>query len=102
VAELNVIAVLTAKPGSESIVAQSLTDLVGSTRSEPGCLSYELFASSADPTVFVTIEKWRSQEDVDAHMQTEHIAHVIATAGEHFGAPPAIHPLAPIETAESS
>jgi quinol monooxygenase YgiN len=101
VSELNVVAVLTAKPGSESIVAQALTDLVAPTRAEAGCISYDLYASAADPTVFITVEKWQSQADLDQHMQTAHIATALATAGDHFGAAPAIHPLAAIDAAAS-
>lgn len=32
----------------------------------------------------VTIEKWQSQEDLDAHMASPHIAEVIAAAGGSF------------------
>jgi quinol monooxygenase YgiN len=96
-ADLDVVAVLTAKPGSESVVRSALESLVEPTRAEEGCISYHLFDSLADPTVFVTIEKWRSQADLDGHMQTPHIQAALGAAGEHFAVPPAIHPLAPVE-----
>ena len=94
--DLNVVAVLTAKPGSEAELQQALTELVAPTRAEEGCLSYELYQSNVDPTTFITIEKWRSQGDLDAHVKTPHIAHALQTHADAFAVPPAIHPLAPI------
>ena len=46
-ADLPVVAVITAKAGSEQQVQQALTALVEPTRSEPGCVSYYLFVSAA-------------------------------------------------------
>ena len=94
--DLDVVAVLTAKPGSERIVEDALTALVGPTRAEEGCVSYTLSVSTADPSSFVTVERWRSQSDLDAHLQTDHVQRALAVAGEHLAVPPAIHPLARI------
>ncbi|RFA12733.1 antibiotic biosynthesis monooxygenase [Subtercola boreus] len=91
--DLNVVAILKAKPGSEQIVGDALRGLVEPTRAEEGCLSYELFVSAASPTTFITIEKWRSQNDLDGHMKTPHIAEALGTAGEHLAEAPDINPL---------
>lgn len=93
--DLDVVAVLVAKPGSEQLMHQTLAGLVEPTLAEEGCISYQLFTSEADPSTFITIEKWRSQADLDLHMQTAHIQQALAEAGDHFGAAPAIHPLRP-------
>ena len=93
---LQVVATITAKPDSEEIVLGALRDLVGATREEDGCLSYELNRSAADAAVFVTVEQWRAQEDLDAHLQTPHLQKALEVAGEHLAAPPAIHPLTPV------
>jgi quinol monooxygenase YgiN len=98
-ADLQVVAVLTAKAGSEKLVGDALAELVGPTRAEPGCVAYELFASAADPAVFITIETWRSSADLDAHMQTPHIQQALTVAGDHLAAAPAIHPLHQASTA---
>jgi quinol monooxygenase YgiN len=94
-ADLQVVAVLTAKAGSEKLVGDALAALVEPTRSEPGCVAYELYASAADPATFITIETWRSSADLDAHMQTPHIQQALAVAGDHFAVAPAVHPLSP-------
>lgn len=93
--EIDVVAVLTAKAGSEGIVAAALHDLLAPTRAEPGCISYELFSSAASAQTFITIEKWKSDGDLAAHMQSAHIAAALTAAGEHLADPPAIHTLIP-------
>ena len=94
---LLVVATMTAKPGSETVVRDALRALAASSREEEGNVGYELYQSAADPTVFVTQEHWRGQADLDAHMQTPHVEQAFAVAGEHLAAPPAIHPLQPVE-----
>ena len=95
---LDVVAVITAKPGSEQIVEAALKALVGPSRKDHGCISYELFASASVPATFVTIERWQSQEDIDAHMASPHMADAITAAGDHFDGFPAIHTLRPLES----
>ncbi|MDL5159055.1 putative quinol monooxygenase [Actinomycetospora termitidis] len=94
---LQVVALITAKPGSEELVGKALEELVTATRAEEGCLSYELNRSGADGTVFVTVEQWREQSDLDAHLQTPHIAQALSVTDGHLAAPPAIHPLVPVQ-----
>ncbi len=96
--DLNVVAVIKAKPGSEAVLQQALTALTSASREEQGCVSYELFQSASEPVAFVTVEKWRSQDDLDAHMKTPHVAEAFQAAGEVISEPPAIHPLQPISS----
>ena len=96
--ELPVVAVITAKEGSVDVTRDALTALVAPTRAEEGCLSYELYESAAVPGVFVTIESWRSQADVDAHLGSEHVAAALTAASEALAVPPAIHPLTAVES----
>lgn len=94
--DVHVTAVITAKPGAEAAVRDALTALVPQTRAEEGCLDYQLAVSSADPTVFITTEKWRAAADLDTHLQTEHVQRALATVGDQLACPPAIHPLTPL------
>ncbi len=94
--DLHVVAVLKAKPGSETVLRDALTALVTPTRAEAGCVSYALSQSAADPSTFVTEEVWTSQADLDAHMQTPHIAQALQASADALAGPPAIHPLIPI------
>lgn len=94
--DLNVVAVITATPGSETEVREALTELVTATRDETGCLSYELFESASAPGTFVTIERWEDQGAMDAHMRSDHVAAAFAAAGAHLAEAPAIHELQPL------
>ncbi|ARC56192.1 Putative monooxygenase [Frondihabitans sp. 762G35] len=94
--DLDVVAVITAKPGQEETVRAALEALVAPTRAEEGCLAYSLSVSQADPTVFVTVERWRSQADLDAHVDSPHLKAALVAAGEALAVAPAIHPLTPV------
>jgi quinol monooxygenase YgiN len=92
-ADVDLVAVITAKAGSEALVEEALTTLASQGRSDRGCISYELFASDSAPGTLVTVEKWESQDDLDAHMASPHLAEALAAAGEHLDGFPAIHTL---------
>ncbi len=94
---INVVAVITAKPGSEEAVRDALKGIVGPTREEAGSLSYELSESSVSPGTFITVEQWKDAADIDAHLATEHIRSALAGLGSELAAPPAIHPLTPLD-----
>lgn len=98
---LDVVAVITAKPGSEPIVEAALKELAAGSKHDQGCLTYDVFASASAPGTFITVERWQSQEDIDAHMAGPHIAKVITVAGDHFDGFPAIHTLRPLGADQS-
>ncbi|MET0195709.1 antibiotic biosynthesis monooxygenase [Rhodococcus sp. RS1C4] len=91
--DLKVVATITAKPESVDVVRAGLAELAAESLHEDGNVSYELFESAAERGTFVTIEVWRSEDDLDAHMKTPHLQKALSEFGEHLAAPPAIHPL---------
>ena len=94
---LHVVAVITAKPGSEDAVREAMSGLVAPTREEAGCLRYDLSESSSAPGTFVTVEEWSDPSDLDQHMQTEHIQAALSVLGSELAEAPAIHPLTPLD-----
>jgi quinol monooxygenase YgiN len=94
--DLNVVAIIKAKPGSEDVVGDALSALVEPTRAEEGCLAYDLFGSAIDTSTFITVERWTSQEALDGHMQSAHLQAALAAAGEYLAVAPDIHPLVPL------
>jgi quinol monooxygenase YgiN len=96
VADLTVVAVIVAQPDKQAVVRAALAALVAPTLQEEGCLGYALSESATEPGTFVTVETWRGQADLDAHMQTPHVAQAFAAAGEALAAAPAVHPLVPV------
>lgn len=67
--EVNVVATFKAKPDQEQAVRQALEKMVAPTRAESGNLGYDLHEGVKDAHEFVLYEHWRSQPDLDAHMQ---------------------------------
>jgi quinol monooxygenase YgiN len=67
-----VTATITAKPGKRDELISKSQDLIKSTRSEPGCISYNLYASTENEDALVMIEQWENKEVLDTHMQTDH------------------------------
>lgn len=80
---LTIVAKLTAIAGQEGFIAKQLSSLVEPTRSEQGCLQYDLHQSNVDPTIFLFFELWENRELWQAHMQASHIkANGEATRGK--------------------
>ena len=71
--KVTVIANMRAKPGREQEVREALLGLCGPTRSEKGCLNYDLHQSPNDPALFLFYENWASKSDLDAHSQSAHL-----------------------------
>ncbi len=68
------VAEVKAKVGEEENVKKALVAMVAPTREEPGCLCYNLHQSKVDPTKFMFYEQWASQEALDTHGKTPHMA----------------------------
>lgn len=63
--------------------------MIEGTHGEEGCLTYALHRDKADPNRFVIVERWRSQEDLDAHFSQPHMA-VMAGLADSLAGPPAV------------
>jgi quinol monooxygenase YgiN len=70
---VTVLARLTARPGKETELRETLTALLGPTRKEPGCLQYDLNTALDDPARFLLHGNWESQGHLDAHYRTSHL-----------------------------
>ena len=46
-----------------------LLEMVAPTRSEPGCLTYEVLATVDETTTLYVIETWNTREDAERHAQ---------------------------------
>ena len=52
-----------------------LRNLMAGTRNEPGNVYMELVVSDTEPETWFMFEKFRSREDWDDHMKTDHVTH---------------------------
>ena len=61
-----------AAPGKAQELKKHLTALLAPTHAEPGNEFYRLYESKVEGTFFFH-ELWKSQEDLDQHMQSTHL-----------------------------
>ena len=85
---MKVILRLTAKPDKADELKRILGQLVGPTRKEQGCISYEVFQNNADPCDFAFVEEWRDQAALDAHWASLHVQDALAKGVPLLAAPP--------------
>jgi len=90
-AVITAIGIARAKPGQEKELGRRMAALVASTRTEPGCLAYDLFQSTDDPSVWMLLEQWRSQRDLDAHVGREHLQAFLRSKDEVLAEVPRSH-----------
>jgi quinol monooxygenase YgiN len=88
--EVTVVAQIRAQDGMEETVKQELAALVGPTRSEKGCIKYDLHQSVENKSVFMFYETWASKKDLDDHIQMPHMKAHIRKARDLFAEPPKI------------
>lgn len=88
---IKIMARISSRADAVAQLREILGDLVGPSRNEPGCLSYELFQDEENPQDFVTVESWADSHAADAHMATPHVAEAIAKAASLLALPPRIH-----------
>lgn len=87
---LTVVAEMTAKPGCEEALKAVLTSLVAPTRSEEGCICYDLHVATGEPGKFLFFEKWTGQDALSKHLASEHLRSAGAKAQELTDGPPSI------------
>jgi quinol monooxygenase YgiN len=80
-AEIVVFVSLQAAEGRGDEIAKAFAEAIPPTHAEEGCLVYALHRDNADPDHFVHVERWRSQEDLDAHGKTPHLRQVFTALG---------------------
>ncbi len=72
--KLTIVANITAEEDKIDLVKAELIKLIETTRSEKGCLQYDLHQDNENPAHFLFYENWTSRELWQAHMNNQHIA----------------------------
>jgi quinol monooxygenase YgiN len=62
----------TAAAGRRDQMLEAATAMVTSTRSDDGCESYGFYVDVTRPDVVLSVEVWRDQVSLDAHMHHDH------------------------------
>ena len=80
--QLTVIANIVAKPGKIELVKAELEKLIPITRSEAGCINYDLHQDNENPAHFLFHENWENVDLWKAHMEGQHLKdYLSATEG---------------------
>lgn len=56
---------------------EAATELVELSLHDKGCVSYDVYASLTNDDHLLIYETWESQEDLDAHMASEHFRRLV-------------------------
>jgi quinol monooxygenase YgiN len=88
--KLIVVAQIRAKEGMEEPAKQELMALVDPTRSEKGCIKYELHQSVENKALFMFYETWAGKKDLDEHIRMPYMKAHLKRAGDLFAEPPKI------------
>jgi quinol monooxygenase YgiN len=72
---------MTAQPGKEAEVRSKLLSFIAPTRTEKGCVQYDLHEAEDHPGQFLFFEKWTSEEALATHLAAPHIAGVLPGLG---------------------
>lgn len=72
-AQLTIVASIQASPDQVDLVKAELEKLVPVTRTEKGCITYDLHQDNENPADFVFYENWESRALWQAHMKAPHL-----------------------------
>ena len=82
-----IIGTLVAKPETREELQMILAGFVEPTRTEEGCINYDLHVDPDDPCTFVFYENWRSKADLDRHLAAPHLKPLFSRLDELLARP---------------
>jgi len=71
--QLTIVANIKAQPDKIDLVKAELLKLITFTRSEQGCINYDLHQDNDNPAQFIFYENWETRELWQAHMANDHL-----------------------------
>jgi quinol monooxygenase YgiN len=96
-APLVIFATFVPEPGHEQAVQHALQAVLPATRSEPGCLRFDLYVSVEPVTTFRLFEIFSSHEAMHAHRDTDHYRAFRAAVVPLLAAEPVVVKMAPLD-----
>lgn len=89
--KVTVFARIKAKEGMEERLRQESLSLVAPTRSESGCINYNLHQAADDSKLlFVFYETWESRKDLEMHLEMPYVKAWFEKTNELAAGPPEI------------
>jgi quinol monooxygenase YgiN len=97
-----VAATVQVKDDAQDQALAAITTAIEATHAEPGCIAYALHRDTQDPTRFVIIEKWASQDALQEHGQTPHLKQLFADLGPLLTGAPTITYTSPVPVGDAT
>lgn len=72
-----VVATFNVKPQHLEKGKSLILGFVEPSLTQEGCLFYDAYQSNEDPAEFVIVDGWATQEDLDNHAASEHVAQTV-------------------------
>ena len=86
---VGVVARFTVQPDKADEFARVVNEgIVAPSRSEPGCIRYELWRDNADGASFAMVEEWESDAALDAHLAGMGQREGAPSLGDYLAGPP--------------
>lgn len=65
---------LTIKQGQDEAFKALIEQHASASLGEPGCLRFDVFQSQDNPSLYFLVEVYYSEDDLESHRQTPHMA----------------------------
>ena len=66
------------RPERRSDLLKTMKGMLEPARVERGCLSYRLYEDVEDRNIFVLVEEWETQKDLESHIRTDNERRLLA------------------------
>lgn len=87
---IRVVARFQLKAGLVEQAKQLAQELIDLTRTEDGCISYDLAQSVKDESALVILEAWETQKALDIHSASEHFNRLVPQLADLCTTPPVV------------
>lgn len=74
---IKIVAKFYIKSENVELFKKTIVELVDKTRTEDGCITYELFQDINDSNILTFIEEWVNVEALTRHTKTEHFMRIL-------------------------
>lgn len=79
---IKIVAKNTLKDGQRDSFIQLAQELIEKSKSEAGCISYDLLQDINNESVLTFIEEWEDQNAIDLHNNSEHFKRIVPMLAE--------------------
>lgn len=80
--KISIVAKILAKEGKREFVKNELIKLSGLSKSDEGCINYDLHQDNENPKLFVVYENWENKDALQKHASSKHFVNYVELTKE--------------------